>query len=360
VLESLWFVHQGRLGYTGGPLSNLLTNDESHIAIHGGQAVKINDCGGYGMPHGISLFGCGGAIIDKPFFVGGVWNPLLPSAQESMSHVRCADSPIGHNVNIEIVSPQFYGGNTLGVQSRTIGTQNVNARLHCGPLYGLFVESGECVAVRGGFMGGYANSCIVSQAGSLSSILLRIMIDGTQLDESNVSSIRTLRNVGMPMLDGLIITSVDMNGQLVSENGLRFEKSADNSPSVMRVQVTGGTSRAHLASGNLILGADGVRFHGFDAYGYNLANNNVAFYGSGILVDANAFNVDVYHAQFGGGQNGYDETNTIDQSTNLTANGCMYGLAYNGGGTGEHAYIKARNLAKSGGSLISGGVQATP
>lgn len=355
LLENAWFVEPQSLGYSGGALAVRRINNEAFVEVWGGQAVLLKDCGGYGMPHLVKLIGCGGANIRNLFAFGGVWNPLRTDAQQSISHVYLADGSafgLSHNVNVTIDSPEMYGGNTLGVQPRTIGANTVQARLHCGPRYGVLVESAECVTINSGFAAGYAEAAVVTKPSNVNCVLLRVLLNGVCLDESNDAIIKTFRDSeSYPLLDTLIVDGCSIEGQILATNGIRFEKTPLGFASVRRVLRTNSLIKATLGSAAVIDGADDYHEVNSNAYGYNLANNDDPRYSSGVYNGGTGVAL-VFKSQFGGGQNALEETNTVD-ANGLTPNGCKWGVYAANVGTTQQAFTTTRNLAKAGGGRFN-------
>jgi hypothetical protein len=368
IAENLWFVQPGRLGYSTGPLRNMLTGGQAFIEICRGQAFKLSSCGGYGMPHAIKLVGCGGGVIENGFHFGGVYNPNLPAAQESISQIYLADGTpygLGHNVNITVRDIEAYGGNTMEAQLRTIGGKSVKAGLRCGPRFGILAESVECLTINGGFFAGYAEACVVSKPSSPACVLQRIVLNGTFLDESNSALIKTFReNDSYPQLDTLIINGCDMNGQIVTENGLWTQLSPGGLPSVRRVLRVASPVRAVLGSGARMEGYDQYDETTSNAYGYNLADNDdtagAGIYTSAVYLGPSGGIATITNEQFGGGMNGLDdEVNTVIPGSGLTLNGCLWGI-YSANRNTAQALTRTRNLAKAGGGRLGGTVSTLP
>lgn len=362
-IEGIWFTHPGRLGYTSGPLQNMLTGGQSHLSVYGGQHVYIR-IGGYGMPYLVSIYGGASTDIDGLFSYGGVWNPNDATAQESIAQVRFASSPVhGHGTSGYVHNFTMYGGNITASQTYTVGTKQYTSRRRVGPKYGILVESLEDGFIETGILAGFADSAIAiisNKAANGMNYITNIGITKVNIDESNENGIYMARSTS----DAPIITAVNVhdntfNGQAIGKFGLNVDGSSGQF-AVTKLTEHHNVYRSFLGTPVKLTGVDGGQSDHNRIAGYNLAGNDTSAGGSldfttGRFVGGLSRNVQTSDEVYGGGQNNDVEPNNCQwgyTDATATSNGNTYSrarLAF----TGSPAGVSALNLP--GGGLIGAG-----
>lgn len=327
-IDNLWMLHDGRGPgqYTeGSALPNRLTNGESHLEIHGGQGVTLRAIGGWGAVYGISLYGCVAVTIDSPFFLGGVWDPALASAQETIAQINLGSSTgYGYNKNVTIIAPTLIGNISTGRRDVVVQEKTVQVTRRIGPRYGLLVRSCEDYAVFGGFIGGAADDSVTLRPVTASDYIINGRFVGVNIDECNNYLVSAYRGNGAPMPDGLDIVSSRISGQICAINGVRILPAADGGNSLRTLTMPGTVIRDVLGGGAVLLGLGDSNLSPAIITGYNCANSGDQLC-AGIAIGGSSSYVDVDQTRFGGGINGIKTASVVD-AFGISGNGTKFGL----------------------------------
>ena len=361
-VEGIWFTHAGRLGYTSGPLQNMLTGGQSHLRVSGGQHSYIK-VGGYGMPYLITINGGASTNIDSPFTYGGVWNPNDPTAQEGIAQIQFVSSPIhGHGTSGYVRNFTMYGGNVSPTQTYTVGAKQYTSTRRYGPQYGILVRSLEDGVIETGILAGFSHSAIAlisDKAASGLNYITNISISKLNIDESNENGIYMTRSTAdAVMISGVDIHDNTFNGQAIGKFGLNVDGSTGQN-AVTKLTEHHNVYRSYLATPVKLTGVDGGQSDHNRIAGYNLAGNDTS-QGGGVDFTSGRFlggltrNVQTTSDVYGGGQNLDVEPNSCQwgyYDATSTASGNTYSrlrLAFDGVQSG----ISALGLASGG--LVSG------
>lgn len=361
-LENIFFLHAGRgpgQYVEGTALANRLTNGESHLEVNGAQSAILRSIGGWGCVYGITLNGCVATNIENPFFFGGVWDPALPAAQETIAHIHLASgSSLGYNKIITITSPTLIGNMSTGRRAVTVSEKTVQVTRRIGPKYCLAIRSAEDFYVIGGFLGGGAVDTVAISPDTATSFVLNGRFIGTDIDESNNNLVSVYRGANAPMVDGLDLIGCRMNGQICSINGVRIEPAAAGGNSLRRFTMPGSTIRAVLGAGVVAFGLEAAEIANVQVSGYNCANSGDSLQG-GIVFGAFSAYVDVDQVRFGGGINETVQAGGAD-AFGVAANGTQYGLVNLGSANITKGRLLKLPFGQVGGTLSAGTFASDP
>lgn len=366
-VSGFWFDHPGRfIGVVPDSyvLTNRLTADQAHIRAYGVQGASIVDCGGWGMPHFVVHEGGSGFDIVRLLTFGGMYNPLIPGQQESLSIFRSVyNAHHGYSVNGTIRDINVVGGN-VAASTRNVtidGKTYACANPRIGPRNAFLLNCYEVLKILGGFSGGLASKNFRIEGGGPALIngvpawvLIRLEVANHSIDESMDGAIEFVRgDDALAIATGVYLRDNTFNGQAVAAHAITT--SQNGKFAVARLFLTGGAIGGYQGSALQLFGVDGGLIApdyigGYNLAGFDTTKGDPLASGSAIYLGDVTRGVRVGPTAFGGGING-----------DFDPNSCQWGLADVTSGQGNtYTGLTAPRLGLAGGGASIGGTHFTP